>query len=66
MCVISDGLVVYVADDVNVEYQKVENVACLLTNDNTVAFIARYRRNQTGIIDAKDIRSIKESLGRVK
>ena len=56
----------YIADDVNVEYRKVENVVRLLTNDNTVAFIARYRRNETGIIDAKDIRSIKESLERVK
>ena len=56
----------YIADDVNVEYHKVENVVRLLTNDNTVAFIARYRRDITGDMQVTQIRNIKESLERVK
>jgi uncharacterized protein len=56
----------FIADDVEVECRVVENVVRLLTNDNTVAFIARYRRHETGNLEAQKIRMIQESLEQVK
>ena len=59
-------IIQFIADDVEVECRVVENVVRLLTNDNTVAFIARYRRHETGNLEAQKIRMIQESLEQVK
>jgi uncharacterized protein len=59
-------IIQFIADDVEVESRLVENVVRLLTNDNTVAFIARYRRHETGNLEAQKIRMIQESLEQVK
>ncbi|CAB4031416.1 Hypothetical predicted protein, partial [Paramuricea clavata] len=59
-------IIQFIADDVEVECRAVENVVRLLTNDNTVAFIARYRRHETGNLEAQKIRMIQESLEQVK
>ena len=60
------NIIQYIADDVEVQCSTVENVVRLLTNDNTVAFIARYRRHETGNIEPQKIRMIQESLEHVK
>ena len=57
---------VCVAEDVQVDVTVVENVVQLLENDNTVPFIARYRRNKTGNLAVEKIREIQESLTQVK
>ena len=55
-----------IADDVEVDGRDVENVVRLLLRDNTVAFIARYRRHETGNLDAQKIRMIQQCLETVK
>ena len=59
-------IIQFIAKDVEVECRTVESVVRLLTNDNTVAFIARYRRHETGNLEAEKIRLIQESLEQVK
>lgn len=56
----------YVSEDVQVDVSTVENVVELLENDNTVPFIARYRRQETGNLEVEKIRMIQESLQNVK
>lgn len=61
------NIIQFIADDVQVDYRIVENVVRLLTEEeNTVPFITRYRRNETGNLGAPAIRLIKESLEQVK
>ena len=55
-----------VAEDVQIDATVVENVVRLLENDNTIPFIARYRRNETGNLAVEEIREIQESLTQVK
>jgi uncharacterized protein len=62
----SADILKFIAEDVDVDCHKVEKVVGLLTTENTVPFIARYRRHETGNLEAQDIRKIQESLGRVK
>lgn len=59
-------IIQFIADDVEVEYRAVENVVQLLSNENTVAFIARYRRHETGNMEAQKIRMIQETMEQVK
>lgn len=59
-------IIQFIADDVEVEYRAVESVVQLLSNDNTVAFIARYRRHETGNMEAQKIRMIQETMEQVK
>ena len=56
----------YIAEIVELEYEKVDSVVRLLRNDNSVPFIARYRRHETGNLDAPKIRLIQELLEQVK
>ncbi|KAF3429713.1 hypothetical protein E2986_05913 [Frieseomelitta varia] len=56
----------YVSETNNVEKHIVENVAKLFNNDNTIPFIARYRRNITGGMDPDKLRALKESLDHAK
>ena len=56
----------YVAEDVQVDLTTTENVIKLLENDNTVPFIARYRRKETGDLEVEKIRMIQESFIQVK
>ncbi len=44
----------------------VEATAHLLDADNTVPFITRYRRDQTGGLDEEDVRRIAAALGRAR
>ncbi|XP_028417697.1 S1 RNA-binding domain-containing protein 1-like [Dendronephthya gigantea] len=63
---ITQEIIRFIADDVEVDFQKCESVIRLLSADNTVAFIARYRRHETGILDAQKIRLIQQSLETAK
>ncbi|MFC3882462.1 Tex family protein [Bacillus songklensis] len=56
-----DFLLRYVASEVKVAVKQVENVIALLEAGNTVPFIARYRKEQTGALDEVQIRDISDS-----
>ena len=56
----------YVSETNNVEKPIVENITKLFDNDNTIPFIARYRRNMTGGMDPDKLRALKESLDHAK
>lgn len=55
-----DRLINMVATQVAIDKKKVRNVIALLTEGNTVPFIARYRKEQTGALDEVQIRDIME------
>ena len=46
--------------------QQVEAVVAMLDDGNTVPFITRYRKDQTGGLDEEQIRSIQEELRRLR
>ena len=47
-----------ISNKLNFNICQVENVLSLTEEDNTVHFIARYRKERTGNLDENDIRSI--------
>lgn len=51
-----------IAKDLQIPYKITKNVVNLLDNDNTVPFIARYRKEQTGDMEPDKIRQVKEVL----
>ena len=56
-----------VADDfTEFEPRFVKEVVRLLENDNTIPFIARYRRVQTGGMDADQLRDLKAAYDNLK
>jgi len=52
----------YVAQKLVFKLSQVSNLMELLDNDNTVPFIARYRKEQTGQLDETQIRKIKKEV----
>jgi uncharacterized protein len=54
-----------IAKLLNIPLHKVNNTVELLQNDNTVPFIARYRKEVTGNLDEEQIRNIQEELERL-
>ncbi|HWO97898.1 MAG TPA: Tex family protein [Bacillus sp. (in: firmicutes)] len=56
-----DFLLKYAANEIKIDVKKVENVITLLEAGNTVPFIARYRKEQTGALDEVQIREISET-----
>ncbi|OAD53888.1 S1 RNA-binding domain-containing protein 1 [Eufriesea mexicana] len=52
----------YISETNNVERHITENVVKLFSNDNTIPFIARYRRDMTGGMEPDKLRALKESL----
>ena len=54
-----------IAKHLNIPLHKVNNTVELLQNDNTVPFIARYRKEVTGNLDEEQIRNIQEDLERL-
>ena len=54
-----------IAKHLNIPLNKVKNTVDLLQNDNTVPFIARYRKEVTGNLDEEQIRNIQEELDRL-
>ena len=56
----------YVAEANNVEKRIAENVVKLFNEDNTIPFIARYRKNMTGGMEPDMLRALKESFDHAK
>ncbi|XP_063991418.1 S1 RNA-binding domain-containing protein 1 isoform X2 [Diachasmimorpha longicaudata] len=56
----------YIQEHHGVARSVAQVITQLFTADNTVPFIARYRRAATGGLDADELRRIKESFDRVK
>lgn len=50
----------YISKELNISLKQVANVITLLEEGNTVPFIARYRKEQTGALDEVQIRDISE------
>lgn len=56
----------YISETNGVDKHIAENVVKLFNEDNTIPFIARYRRNVTGGMESDMLRALKESLDEVK
>lgn len=55
-------IVDYISETNSVERHITENVVKLFSNDNTIPFIARYRRDMTNGMEPDKLRALKESL----
>ena len=51
-----------IADELSIRQNQVKNTIELLDSDNTVPFIARYRKEVTGSLDEEQIRSIEDRM----
>ncbi len=51
-----------IADELDLKVIQVKNTVELLDEDNTVPFIARYRKERTGSLDENQIRAIEERM----
>jgi len=51
-----------ISEHLNLPRHKVESTVKLLKEDNTIPFIARYRKEQTGNLDEEQIRNIRDDL----
>ncbi len=51
-----------ISQSLQIPRQKVGNTVKLLKSDNTIPFIARYRKEQTGNLDEEQIRNIRDKL----
>ena len=49
-----------IATNLNISEKQVNTVLSLLSEGNTIPFIARYRKEATGALDEESIRSINE------
>ncbi|XP_029174038.1 uncharacterized protein LOC114942762 [Nylanderia fulva] len=56
----------YISEINKVDKHIVKNVVQLFNQDNTIPFIARYRRNNTGSMEADQLRALKESYEQAK
>jgi uncharacterized protein len=57
---VNDRLIARVAGDLKIKPDQVKTVLSLLSEGNTVPFIARYRKEQTGTLDEEQIRAIEK------
>ena len=55
-----------IAGELSVRKEQVAAVMGLLDEDNTIPFIARYRKEMTGGLDEEQIRSVESSLNRLR
>jgi uncharacterized protein len=58
----TDSIIKTIARELNVSVQQVDATARLLDEDNTIPFIARYRKEVTGGLDEEQLRSIDQRL----
>jgi uncharacterized protein len=56
----------HLARDVNLPPDQVERTVALLDDGNTVPFITRYRKDETGGFDEEQIRAIQDRLLKMK
>jgi uncharacterized protein len=57
--IISDQIPKEISDELKIPFEKVIATVNLLLEDNTIPFIARYRKEKTGNLNEVDIRAIK-------
>ena len=55
-----------IAKEINVKPSQVTAVINLLDDENTIPFIARYRKEATGSLDEEQIRQINDQVGRLR
>ncbi|MEK4751133.1 Tex family protein [Priestia sp. FSL R5-0597] len=58
---LDNQIVQRVSKEVEISHKQVQNVIALVEDGNTVPFIARYRKEQTGALDEVQIRNILDS-----
>ena len=56
----NEEIIKNIALNLGITTKQVESVLKLLSEDNTIPFIARYRKEMTGNLDEEQIRSINE------
>lgn len=56
----NDDIIKGIANDLHIKIEQVRSVLSLLEDGNTIPFIARYRKEATGLLDEKVIRQINE------
>ena len=56
----NENIINEVSNDMNIKSTQVESVLKLLSEGNTIPFIARYRKEATGALDEEQIRKINE------
>jgi len=56
----NDNIIKNMSVELNIKESQVRNVLKLLSEDNTIPFIARYRKEMTGNLNEDEIRSINE------
>ena len=56
----NEDIINEIANDLNVKSYQIESVLKLLSEGNTIPFIARYRKEATGALDEEQIRKINE------
>ena len=56
----NEQIIKEIANNLNITEKQVNTVLTLLSEDNTIPFIARYRKEATGALDEETIRSINE------
>ena len=61
-CMNFDRMVEIISDEMKIRSVQVKNTIDLLDEDNTVPFIARYRKEVTGKLDEEQIRSIQTHI----
>ena len=54
------------AEGVNCDVGTIKNVVRLLDDDNTIPFIARYRRDETNGMEPEKLREVKEKLDELR
>jgi len=56
----NQNIIINISKELNIKEQSINEVLNLLKDGNTVPFIARYRKEQTGGLDEEEIRKINE------
>jgi len=60
------NIVDVISNRVQCDDRSVGNVVRLLDDDNTIPFIARYRKEQTNFMEPDKLREIKDELGKLR
>lgn len=55
-----------IAEQLNIQSQQVQSAINLLDEGNTIPFIARYRKEVTGVLDEEQLRNIQELLEKLR
>ena len=61
-CMSQDRMIEIIADDLELRVNQVKSTVELLDQDNTIPFIARYRKEVTGKLDEEQIRNVQTHI----